>query len=40
MTHALFLSAKEGEMSGSNEQLWQSLEVGNIFGPIFGFQNS
>ena len=36
MTHVLVLSAK----GRRNEWLWQTLDIGNMFGPTFGFQNS
>jgi hypothetical protein len=35
MTHVLVLSAKMG-----NEQLWHTLDIGNMFGPTFGLKNS
>ena len=34
MTHAKVLSAKVRR----NERLWQTLDIGNMFGPNFGFK--
>ena len=36
MTHILVLSAKVRE----NEHLWQTLDIGNMFEPTFGFKTS
>ena len=36
MTHVLVSSTKVR----GNEQLWHTLDIGNIFGPIYGFKKS
>ena len=36
MTHVLVWSVKVRR----NERVWQTLDIGNMFGPIFGFKNS
>ena len=36
MTHVMVLSAKVRR----NEQLWQTLNITNVFGSTFGFINS
>ena len=36
MTHVLVLSAKVR----TNERLWQTLDIGNMFGHAFGLKNS
>ena len=36
MTHVLVLSAKVRR----SEWLWQTLDIGNMFGLTFGFKNS
>ncbi len=36
MTHVMSLSAKMRR----NERLWQTLDIGNMFKPTFGFKKS
>jgi hypothetical protein len=36
----MVLCAKIRRISSQNEQLWQTLDIGNVFGPTFGFKNS
>ena len=36
MTHVLVLSVEVRR----NERLWRTLNIGNMFGPNFGFKNS
>ena len=40
MTHVPTLSAKVRRNSSQNEQLWQTLDIDNVFGPNLGFKNS
>ena len=37
----MILSAKRRRNElGQNEQLWQILDISDMFGPTFGFKNS
>ena len=35
---SLVLNAKVRRNLSQDEWLWQTLEVGNVFGPTFGFK--
>jgi hypothetical protein len=37
LAHVLVLSAKVRRIEWLNEQLWHILDIGDMFGPTFGF---